>query len=88
METIETERRRRILVSLWAYAYEIEHTSLVSDFKFDEECNKINLQIDTGNAKLDKWFRKNFDPCTGMWVRKHPELNKLKRIFENVITGQ
>jgi hypothetical protein len=42
---IEIERKRRINVSLWAYAYERESDSLVSD----AECLKITLEITLKN---------------------------------------
>lgn len=79
--TIEIERRRRIKVSLWAYAYEIENHSIVDDMRFDLECYQLNLSLDTGNPQLDFWFRANFEPCTGMWIHKHPKLDGIKNIY-------
>lgn len=77
----EVERRRRILLSVWAYAYEFENTSLVSDARFDEEARMVDLSISTGNRKLDNFFRREFAPDTGMWVTKHPELRKLRQAY-------
>lgn len=77
----EVERRRRILLSVWAYAYEIEDTSLVSDHVFDAEALKVDLSVSTGNTKLDNFFRREFDPSTGVWVHNHPEKTKLKQAF-------
>lgn len=79
---IEKERRRRILLSLWAYAYEYAGEPMVSDAVFDAEAHKVDLSIDTGNVKMDKWFRENFADYTGSWIGKHPELDKIKRIYE------
>lgn len=73
----EVERRRRILLSVAAYAYEIENVSLVDDHTFDAECLKVDVSIDTGHPMLDAWWRENFDPSTGMWIHKHPELWKV-----------
>ncbi len=74
---VEAERQRRICVAVWAYAYEYLSASIVSDAKFDETCKEIDLSIKTGNPKMDKWFKKNFDPCTGSWVGQHPNLDVL-----------
>ena len=84
---IEIERWRRIRVALWAYAYEIKNTCLVSDHVFDRECLKVDLSISTGRPDLDCWFAKEFQPHTGSWIRKHPELNKLERIY-NVLQSK
>lgn len=80
----EIERRRRIRLSLWAYAYEIRGESIVSDAVFDEEARKVDLTIDTGNPKMDKWFKENFADYTGSWIGKHPELDKLAALYERV----
>ena len=80
----EIERRRRIRLSLWAYAYEMRGESLVSDKVFDEEARKVDLSVDTGNAKMDKWFKENFADYTGSWIGKHPELDKLAALYERL----
>lgn len=79
---METERRNRILLSVYAYAYEFENTSLVSDTQFDELSKKINIFQETDNKKLDDFFFNKFSPDTGMWIRNHPELAKIKYIYE------
>ncbi|MEC4629921.1 hypothetical protein VSS86_19560, partial [Bacillus safensis] len=79
---VEIERRRRIRVALWAYAYEIADNPMVDDATFDEEAKKIDVQVSTGNTKLDLWFRKNFSAFTGSWVRQHPELHKLAALYQ------
>ena len=81
---IEVERRNRIMVSLWAYAYEFKAVSLVDDHTFDAVCLTINPWTSTGHAALDDFFAGEFDPSTGMWIYKHPELDKLERLFERV----
>lgn len=68
------------MVSVWAYAYEYLAESLVSDHHFDAECLKIDLSVDTGNPKMDKFFRENFVPYSGVWVRRHPEQGGLFRV--------
>jgi hypothetical protein len=79
---VEIERKRRINLALWAYAYQYADTSLVSDSVYDEESRKVDIAIDTGNAVLDKFFREEFNPDTGMWVSKHPEFDKVAALYK------
>lgn len=76
------EIRNRIRLSVYAYAYEFEDDSLISDTEFDSLCIQINPSESTGNRKMDNFFKKHFDPSTGMWIRKHPDLNGIKRVYE------
>lgn len=80
----ELERRRRIRLALWAYAYEYENTSLVSDAVFDAESALVDVTMSTGNPKLDKFFAKHFEACTGMWVHKHPEMHKVQALYRRL----
>lgn len=82
----EIERRRRIRVALWAYAYEEHSVSLVSDAEFDEECLKVNLKQSTGDRRMDNWFRKTFSPHTGQWVHNHPNRTGLERLYRLLTT--
>ena len=84
----EIERRRRIRVSLWAYAYEIRDTPFVSDSRFDDQCRLIDLSVDTGNREMDVFFRTHFTPDTGMWIHKHPDLTGLATLYERVRSGR
>ena len=77
---IDQERRRRILVAAWAYAYEVESTPIVDDETFDREAALIRPELETGHAALDAFFRSEFDPCTGSWVHCHPEKDGLPRL--------
>ena len=72
---VEVERRRRIQLSLWAYAYEIKDTLLVDDHIFDAVARQSDITIRTG--RLDEWWAKNFHPDTGVWIHDHPELDRL-----------
>lgn len=82
--SIETERRKRINVSLWAYAYEIMDDPIVSDSKFDEVCRQINPQISTGNQSIDIFFATEFNPHTGVWIYKHPDTEGLRKIYSRL----
>ena len=82
------EIRNRILLSVAAYAYEFEDHSIISDAEFDELSKRINPQHKTGNTMLDIFFTEEFSPDTGMWIRKHPEIFKLKHIYDTVYKGE
>lgn len=77
----EVERRNRVRLSVWAYAYELQNDTLASDEAFDKLALLIRPEVSTGNKKLDRFFRTHFDPSTGMWVRKHPDLKGLHRTY-------
>ena len=77
---VEVERRRRIAVAVWAYAYEIDNDPLVPDRTYDDWARRIDPAVSTGNAELDPFFRTQFSPHTGMWVHKHPGLDRLNEL--------
>ena len=78
------ETRRRIRISVAAYAYEIDDDPIMSDKDYDKLASEINLHRETGNRKLDKFFKKHYSPHTGSWIRRHPELDKLKILTAEV----
>lgn len=81
----EVETRKRILLAVAAYAYEVLNEPLCSDADFDGSCREIDLNQDTGNAALDAWWRASFDPSTGMWIHIHPDLPGLARIARMIL---
>lgn len=76
------ETRRRIRVAVCAWAYEMHDDPLISDAEFDALARSVDLSKATGRPDLDKWFRENFDPSTGMWVGFHPEPEGLERVYQ------
>lgn len=72
----------RIRLSVAAYAYEFRDESFMSDAEFDALSKQIDPSVKTGNRKLDNFFKKHFVPDTGMWIRSHPELDKLSHIYD------
>lgn len=84
---VEIETRRRIKVCLWAYAYEIHSDSIVSDGEYDNECMLVDLKIKTLNKGMDKWFKSNFDPSTGMWIHSHPNKEYLEQLYNKYNKG-
>ncbi|RID91843.1 hypothetical protein D2N39_11435 [Gemmobacter lutimaris] len=75
------ETRRRVRLTLWAYAYEFRHDALVPDAVFDAEARRVDLSRSTSRPDLDQWWRDNFDPSTGVWIRRHPELTVVARLY-------
>jgi predicted small secreted protein len=80
---VEREVRRRIKLSIAAYAYEVANNEIMSDAEFDKMCLAVDLKVDTGNKLLDSYFKENFDPSTGQWIHKHPELDKIANLYRN-----
>jgi len=76
------ETHRRIKLSIAAYAYEFESDSIMSDGDFDEMCAKVDLSVNTSRSDMDKWFRENFQPHTGQWIVNHPDLKRIKQLYE------
>ena len=79
---INQEIRNRIKLSVAAYAYEFKGDSIMTDHEYDELSRKINPSEETGNDMMDKFFKTQFQPDTGMWVRWHPEVNKLDYLYK------
>lgn len=78
------QRWLRIAITVWAYAYEYESESLVPDDVYDYASRLIDPKIKTGRRKLDNFFAKEFEPDTGMWIRKHPELIHVERLYKTI----
>jgi len=84
MAEIEYERRIRIRISLAAYAYEKKNYSFMNDAEFDALAKEVNTSIKTGNSVMDKFFKEQFSPDTGMWINSHPELDKIKELYNSL----
>ncbi len=83
---VDAETRKRIRLSVAAYAYECMGTSIMSDAEFDHLAYSIDLNINTRRPDLDVWFKANFKPHTGMWVNNHPEKNILRVLVKRIQT--
>ena len=81
------ETKNRIRLSVYAYAYEFMNDSLVDDGKFDKLSQQIKPTATTGNKRMDEFFSKEFIADSGMWIRKHPELDRVKELYENFYQG-
>jgi hypothetical protein len=76
------ETHLRIKLSIAAYAYEFDNSSIMSDGEFDQLCLKVNLNTNTNNENMDRWFREHFDKSTGQWIHHHPNLKGIKYLYE------
>jgi NAD-dependent DNA ligase len=81
-EKISKQIRLRIRLSVFAYAYEFANESLIPDSEFDALCLQVDPSIETGNAKMDKFFKEQFNPSTGQWIHRHPELEKIVNLYK------
>ena len=78
---IEYQIWLRIRLSIAAYAYEKCNDSIITDSEYDSLSLKVDTSIKTGNKKLDKFFKDNFDPSTGQWIYTHPELERIEQLY-------
>lgn len=85
---VEIERRNRIRLSVAAYSYEFVNDSIISDGEYDKLSLLIDTKVKTGHKTLDSFFRHYFDPSTGMWIRQHPDIAGLKRIYDTYFANR
>jgi len=78
---VEHERRNRIRVAVFAYAYEVRDEALIPDAEYDALARSIDPSISTGNPVIDNFFRDHYNPDTGMWIHRHPELWGIEDIY-------
>lgn len=50
------------------------------DDEFDQRLKRIRPTMTTGNLVMDIFFATVFTPETGMWIRRHPDLEGIRRI--------
>lgn len=79
---VEREVRRRIQISVAAYAYEIADTPIMNDGTFDWLAGQLTPKMGTCHPILDEFFATKFSPMTGMWIHEHPELVGIERVFK------
>lgn len=79
---IELEVRRRIRLSIAAYAYEVLDRPIMSDNEFDKLAQSIDRRRGTCHPIMDEFFITQFSPMTGMWIHNHPELARIKSLYQ------
>ena len=85
---VEQERRNRIKIAVAAYAYECHDDSIMSDDAYDRLAQGINRGVETGHAVLDRFFRDDYSAMTGMWIRDHPEIAGVEKIYRAYYRGK
>lgn len=80
------EMNLRRALAVYAYSYEFLNESLVSDFEFDHMSKQVDTTIVTDDKDLDTFFKEHFEPCTGMWIYKHPHLEEIKKEAEHEVS--
>lgn len=78
------ETRLRIRLSVAAWAYEVHADPLMSDAEFDDLSLRVDLSKATSRPDMDEWFRQNFVPHSGVWVRSHPDQNGLETVYRTL----
>lgn len=79
---VDAETKKRIKLAIYAYAYEFEDDTLIEDSDFDKMAFSIDLSVKTRRPDLDKFFETEFQPDTGQWIHFHPELGKIKWLYD------
>jgi len=81
MVSYNKEIRNRILISVYAYAYELCNDSLVSDYEYDRLAQEIDVNVSTNNIILDRFFKNRYVSYSGSWISIHPEIEKIREIY-------
>ena len=79
----EIVRRDRIKVAVAAWAYEHDHHPIMSDKAYDELSALVAAEINiaTGDHRMDRFFQRHFQADTGLWIHKHPDPRGLENIY-------
>lgn len=79
----EVVRRDRIKVAVAAWAYEHGHHPIMSDKAYDELSQLVAAEINiaTGDHRMDRFFQRHFQADTGLWIHKHPDPRGLENIY-------
>tara|TARA_Y100000004_G_C8755801_1_gene344378 strand:+ start:340 stop:603 length:264 start_codon:yes stop_codon:yes gene_type:complete len=81
MVSYNKEIRNRILISVYAYAYEFLNESLIDDYEYDKLAQEIDVNVSTNNMMLDKFFKDCYVSYSGSWILNHPEIEKIREIY-------
>ena len=84
----EIEKRRRINVALWSFAYAVMNDPIVPDNVYDVVATSVNLKGFTDNIRLDIWFENNFRTSTCAWIWSHPDFEKIAQMYYRLNRGK
>ena len=88
MVSYNKEIRNRILISVYAYAYEFRNESLIDDYEYDKLAQEIDVNVSTNNMMLDKFFNDCYVSYSGSWILNHPEIEKIVEIYNKYFKRQ
>lgn len=79
----ELVRRDRIKIAVAAWAYEHNRPPTMSDKEYDSLAALVQAEINiaTGDHRMDRWFQRNFQADTGLWIHTHPNQRALENIY-------
>jgi hypothetical protein len=91
--SVSLEIRRRIALSVAAYAYEFSDNPIISDDEYDELSKLINPNMSTSygerdNSVIDAYFSRHFTEYSGQWIHRHPDIDGIKHIYERHYEGK
>jgi len=81
---MHNERRNRIRICIAAYAYEFKGRSILTQFDFDELCDRIHPDVDTGNLEIDQFFKTKYLPYQTSWIHWYPELDEIEKFYSSL----
>lgn len=58
--------------------------TIMTDNEWDNLALQIDPSVETGNKKMDRFFKEHFKPYTAMWIHYHPDPAGLARIYHSV----
>lgn len=83
------EINQRYEISVYACAYELYAVSMIDDSLYDCLSLYVNKEYMTGIPDgHDGFFYTNYDASSGMWINKHPNLDEIKEITIQLLTGE
>ncbi len=82
---VEVERRNRIRVAVAAYAVECWDNPIMKPGDYDCLAENIHRELATGHNSLDRFFACEFTPLATDWVRDHPEIDKIEKLYKQRI---
>jgi hypothetical protein len=90
---VTLEIRRRIALSVAAYAYEFSDTPIMSDEEYDEISKLIDPNRETSygnrdNTDIDKYFSEYYTPYSGQWIHNHPDIEGIKYLYNTHYKGK
>lgn len=81
-----SEKSLRTRLAMAAYAYEFKDHSIMTDEEFDRLSRLVDVSVETDRPEIDKFFKEEFNPSTGMWIWKHPDLENIAKKYSEIFS--